>query len=90
MVLVFCLLIFSEQSMCLFVRFFSSNTWPSTFLPWLIKVSCLVKGAGDIIKAMKLIIGGLLLEKGCNQSQTNAFKSYRARNEQHDSARPNL
>ncbi len=76
--------------MCLCVQFFSSNRWPSTFLPWLIKVSCLVKGVGDIIKAMKLITGGLLLEKGCNQSQTNVFKSYRTRNEQHDSVRLSL
>lgn len=59
----FCLFIFSELNMCLFVRLFSNNTWPSTFLPWLIKASSLVTGVGDIIKAMKLFNGGILIEK---------------------------
>lgn len=44
--------------MCLVVRLGSSNTWPSTFVLGLIKVICLIKGVNDIIKAIRLMVGG--------------------------------
>lgn len=34
--------------------------------------SCLIKGVRDVIKAMKLIIGGPSLKESCNQNYTAA------------------